>query len=52
MLITACGLVALVTPLFLWVAWSPWLFWLALATGCAALLIVYVLIWSSPDEYL
>lgn len=51
-LITACGLVALFTPLFLWVAWSQWAFWLIIATGCAALLIIYVLIWSSPDEYL
>ena len=49
-LITACGLVALFTPLVLWVAWSQWAFWLIIAAGCAALLILYVLIWTSPDE--
>jgi hypothetical protein len=36
-LITACGLVALFTPLLLWLAWSQWAFWLIIATGCAAL---------------
>jgi hypothetical protein len=51
-LITACGLLALLTPLFLWVAWSQWAFWLIIAGGCAALLIIYVLIWTSPDEYI
>ena len=48
-LITACGLAVLFTPLFLWVAWSQWAFWLIIAAGCAALLIIYVLIWTSPD---
>jgi hypothetical protein len=49
-LITACGLVALFTPLFLWVAWSQWAFWLIIACGCAALLVIYVLIWTAPDK--
>jgi hypothetical protein len=49
-LITVCGLIALVTPLLLWLAWSKQTFWLVLALGCAALLIIYALIWSSPDE--
>jgi hypothetical protein len=51
-LITVCGLIALFTPLLLWTAWSQWMFWLIIATGCAALLIIYFLIWSSPDEFL
>jgi hypothetical protein len=51
-LITVAGLVALFTPLLLWMAWSQWMFWLVIASGCAALLLIYVLIWSSPDEYL
>jgi hypothetical protein len=50
-LITVCGLIALFTPLLLWVAWSKDLFWLIVAVGCAALLIVYALIRSSPDEH-
>jgi hypothetical protein len=49
-LITVCGLIALGTPLLLWLAWSKAMFWLVLALGCAALLIIYALIWSSPDE--
>jgi hypothetical protein len=50
-LITVCGLIALFTPLLLWVAWSKGMFWLIIAGGCAALLIIYALIWSSPDEH-
>jgi hypothetical protein len=49
-LITVCGLFALFTPLLLWLAWSQWTFWLIMALGCAALLVIYALIWSSPDE--
>jgi hypothetical protein len=49
-LITVCGLFALFTPLLLWLAWSKQTFWLVLALGCIALLIIYALIWSSPDE--
>ena len=50
-LITACGLVALFTPLLLWLAWSPWAFWLMLATGCAALVLIHVLLWSSDEPF-
>jgi hypothetical protein len=50
-LITLCGLFALFTPLLLWLAWSQWTFWLTIAGGCAALLIIYVIIWTSPDEH-
>jgi hypothetical protein len=50
-LITFCGLVALFTPLFLWVAWSPWMFWLGLACGCGALLIIYLVLEHSRDEF-
>ena len=48
-LITVSGLVALLTPLFLWIAWSQWLFWLVIATGCAAMLIICFVIWLLPD---
>jgi hypothetical protein len=48
-LITVCGLVALFTPLLLWTAWSPRMFWLIIASGCAALLILYLLIWTSRN---
>jgi hypothetical protein len=48
-LMTIGGLVALLTPLLLWIAWSQWLFWLVIATGCAAMVIIYFVIWISPD---
>ena len=50
-LITVCGLAALFTPLLLWFAWSKGTFWLVMAGGCAALLVIYVIIWTSPDEH-
>jgi hypothetical protein len=50
-LITVCGLVALFTPLALWVAWSPWMFWLIIACGCAALITIYLLLAYSRDEF-
>jgi len=50
-LITACGLVALFTPLALWVAWSPWMYWLVIACGCAALVIIYLVLEHSRDEF-
>ncbi len=50
-LITFCGLVALFTPLALWVAWSQWAFWLIIACGCAALVIIYLVLEHSPDEF-
>jgi hypothetical protein len=49
-LVTLCGLMVLLVPLLLWVAWSKWLFWLIMAGGCTALLVIYVLIWTAPDE--
>ncbi|MEM7021051.1 MAG: hypothetical protein AAF637_00525 [Pseudomonadota bacterium] len=51
-LITICGLIALFTPLALWLVWSQWAFWLVIAAGSASILMIYFLIWSSPDEYL
>ena len=50
-LITFCGLVALFTPLALWVAWSQWMFWLIIACGCGALLTIYLILTYSPDEF-
>jgi hypothetical protein len=50
-LIAACGLVALLTPLLLWLAWSPWGFSLIVAGSGAALLVIYALIWSSAEPW-
>lgn len=48
--ITVCGLVALTSPLLLWMAWSTTTFWLVLAAGCGAIVVIYLLVWSSRDQ--
>jgi hypothetical protein len=49
--VTICGLMALLLPLLLWIAWSKWLFWLVIAGGCTALLVIYVLIWTADEHF-
>jgi hypothetical protein len=51
-LVAICGLVALISPVVLWSAWSPTVFMAVLASGCAAILLAYVLILSAPDDAL
>jgi hypothetical protein len=48
--ITVCGLVALISPVVLWTAWSKPVFYAVLAAGCGAILIIYLLVVLSPDE--
>ena len=48
--ITLCGLIALISPVVLWTAWSTTVFYVVLALGCGSILIVYLLIAGSPDE--
>ena len=48
--ITICGLVALISPVVLWTAWSTTVFYAVLAAGCGAVLVIYLLIAFSPDE--
>ena len=48
--ITVCGLIALVTPLLLWTAWSRPMFWFIIAVGCAAILAIFLLVRWRPDE--
>jgi hypothetical protein len=48
--ITVCGLIALVSPLLLWTAWSRPMFWLIIGVGCAAILAIFLLIRSWPGE--
>lgn len=50
--ITVCGLIALITPLVLWTAWSPSMFWLIILVGCAAILTLWLLIRWWPHERL
>ena len=49
-LITICGLIALISPVVLWTAWSTTVYYAVLAVGCGAILIIYLLIAWSPDE--
>jgi hypothetical protein len=49
-LITICGLIALISPVVLWTAWSTDVFYAVLAAGCGAILAIYLLIAVSPDE--
>ena len=49
-LITVCGLIALISPVVLWTAWSTTVFYAVLAAGCGAILIIYLLIAWSPGE--
>jgi hypothetical protein len=50
-LVTICGLVALISPVALWSAWSLTVFFAVLAGGCAAILLAYLLIVSAPDDH-
>jgi hypothetical protein len=49
-LITICGLIALISPVVLWTAWSTTIFYAVLAVGCGAILIIYLLISLGPDR--
>lgn len=48
--IIVCGLIALVTPVLLWIAWSKPVFWAVLMLGCSAILMLTILVWRSRDE--
>ena len=49
--ITVCGMIALFSPLLLWIAWNKLLLYLILSAFCIAIVILYVLIRFYPDEY-
>jgi hypothetical protein len=48
--ITVCGLIAQISPVVRWTAWSKPVFYAVLAAGCGAILIIYLLVVLSPDE--
>jgi hypothetical protein len=50
--IIVLGLIALLTPLLLWLAWSRTMFWLILAVGCGAVIAIFLLVRFSRDETL
>ena len=49
--ITVCGLIALISPVVLWTAWSTTIFYAVLAVGCGSILTIYLLIVWSPDDF-
>ena len=49
--ITICGLIALISPVVLWTAWSTTLFYAVLALGCGSILIIYLLIRLGPEDF-
>jgi hypothetical protein len=50
--IIVLGLIALLTPLLLWLAWSKTMFWLVLAVGCGAVIAIFLVVRFSRDETL
>jgi hypothetical protein len=48
--ITVCGLIALISPVALWVTWSTTSFYVVLTVACSAILIVYLVIMCSPED--
>lgn len=50
--ITVCGLIALFAPLFLWMAWNKPVFWVVLAVGCGAVVVVFLLVRLAPEDKL
>jgi hypothetical protein len=49
-LISLCGFILLVTPLALWISMTLWGMRLVLAIWLGAMLVLSLMIWSSPDE--
>jgi hypothetical protein len=49
-LISVCGIVLLFTPLALWLSITLWGMRLVLAIWLGAMIVLSLLIWSSPDE--
>ena len=49
-IITCCGLIALVSPLLLWISWSRAGFFIIIATVAIAVGIIHLLVWLYPDD--
>lgn len=50
--ISVLGLIALLTPLALWVSWSTTMFSVILLIGGLAIGAIFLLVWFSEDEFL
>ena len=49
-IISFCGIICLVTPLALWISMTIWGFQLILTVWFASMIVLSLMIWSSPDE--
>jgi hypothetical protein len=49
-IIASCALIALVSPLLLWISWSRTGFFIILATAAVAVGIIHLLVWLYPDD--
>lgn len=45
-----CGFICLATPLALWISMTVWGLQLILAVWFASMIVLSLMIWSSPDE--
>ena len=49
-IIGGCALIAMVTPLLLWVSWSKTGFFIIIGTAATCVGIIWVLIWLYPQD--
>ena len=49
-IIAGCALIAMVTPLLLWVSWSKTGFFIIIGTAATCVSIIWLLIWLYPDD--
>lgn len=49
-IIACCGLIALISPLLLWISWSKTGFFIIIATAGIAVGIIQLLVWLYPDD--
>lgn len=49
-IISVCGMICLVTPLALWISMTIWGFQLILTVFFVSMVVLSLMIWSSPDE--
>ena len=49
-IISLCGVICLVTPLALWISMTVWGMQLILTVWFVSMVVLSLMIWSSPDE--
>jgi hypothetical protein len=49
-IISLCGFICLITPLALWISMTVWGMRLILAIWLGSMIVLSLMIWSSPDE--